>query len=165
MRPFLEKFFPALKAEFKKRFSCSLKSVRARAPYPQEAECQGFTLLEVMVATTIMGLVLVVLLQVLTGAMTAQETSFGHARALEAADRILQDGCNANDLSSRQYTGQDGPYSYLVKVTPQYEVNTPATLGRVVRCALIQVTVTWQERGRKRSVSLETIRAASQKSL
>ncbi len=129
----------------------------------REANCQGFTLLEVMVATAIMGLVLVVLLQVLTGAMMAQETVLGHARALQTADRVLQDGCNAMDLSPRQYSGQDGPYSYQVKITPQYEVTTPATLDRLVRCALIQVTVSWEERGRNRSVSLETIRTASQK--
>ena len=115
-------------------------------------------------ATTLMGLVLVVLLQVLNGAMTAQVTVLGHARALQTADRVLQDGCNAMDLSSRQYSGQDGPYSYQVKITPQYEVTTPATLDRLVRCALIQVKVSWQERGRNLSVSLETIRTASQKS-
>ena len=73
---------------------------------------------EVMVATAIMGLVLVVLLQVFSGAMIAQETAMGHARALQAADRVLQDSCNALDLSSRQYSGQDGPYSYQVKISP-----------------------------------------------
>jgi len=110
-----------------------------------------------------MGLVLVVLLQVLTGAMWAQETCLGHAQALQMADKVLQECCNTGNLASRQYTGQDGRYSYQVRLTPQYEVATPATLDRLVRCALIQVTVSWEERGRKRSVSLETIRAASQK--
>jgi prepilin-type N-terminal cleavage/methylation domain-containing protein len=139
------------------------KMVDAPQVARRKANCQGFALFEVMVATTIMGLVLVVLLQVLTGAMTAQETALGHARALQTADRVLQDGCNTLDLSSRQYSGQEGPYSYRVKITPQYEVATPATLDRLVRCALIQVTVSWQERSRNRSVSLETIRTASQK--
>ena len=143
--------------------SLLFKKGGAPAPLRRETNCQGFTLLEVMVATTIMGLVLVVLLQVLSGAMMAQETAIGHARALQMADRVLQDGCNAMDLSSRQYSGQDGPYSYQVKIMPQYEVTPPATLDRLVRCALIQVTVSWQERGRNRSVSLETIRTASQK--
>jgi prepilin-type N-terminal cleavage/methylation domain-containing protein len=133
----------------------------APAPLRREANCQGFALLEVMVATAIMGLVLVVLLQVLSGAMMAQETAIEHARALLTADRVLQNGCNALDLSSRQYSGQDGPYSYQVKVTPQYEVAAPNSL---VRCSLIQVTVSWKERRRTPSVSLETIRAASQQS-
>ena len=58
---------------------------------------------------------------------------------------------------------KDGVYNYQVRVTPQYEVATPATLDRLVRCALIQITVSWEERGQHRSVSLETIRTASQK--
>ena len=144
--------------------SCSKGGVLPSGPGRQTTNCQGFTLLEVLVATTLMGMVLVVLLQVLDGAMTAQITVLSHARALQTADRVLQDGCNAMDLSSRQYSGQDGPYSYRVRITPQYEVTIPATLDRQVRCALIQVTVSWQERGRNPSVSLETIRAASQKS-
>lgn len=152
-----------IKGFFVSPLSRLLSKRGAPAPPRREAPCQGFALLEVMVATTIMGLVLVVLLQVLTGAMMAQETALGHARALQTADRVLQDGCNALDLSSRRYSGQDGPYSYQVKITPQYEVTTPATLDLQVRCALIQVTLSWQERGRNRSVSLETIRTSSQK--
>lgn len=127
------------------------------------ADCQGFTLLEVLVATALMGLVLVVLLQVLTGAMWAQETSLTHAGALQTADKVLQECCNTGDLSPRVYSGQDGRYSYQVRLTQQYELTLPATLDRRVRCSLLQVTVSWEERGRSRSVSLETMRTASQR--
>jgi prepilin-type N-terminal cleavage/methylation domain-containing protein len=172
-RRFLERFFksPGAKGGFVGIIQGLFMSPPSRlnqggaAALPRrKANCQGFTLLEVMVATAIMGLVLVVLLQVLSGAMMAQETAIGHARALQTADRVLQDSCNALDMSSRQYSGQDGPYSYQVKITPQYEVAVPATLDRLVRCSLIQVTVSWPERGRTPSVSLETIRTASQQS-
>lgn len=134
-------------------------------PWPKrrEANCQGFSLLEVMVATTLMGLVLVVLLQVLSGAMQAQEVALGHARALQTADKVLQECCNTRNLAENRYQGQDGPYSYQVRITPQYTVVSPPTIDRLVTCSLIQVTVSWEERGRKRSVSLETVRAASQK--
>ncbi len=115
-------------------------------------------------ATTIMGLVLVALLQVLTGAMRAQEMTMGHARALLLAENVLQDRCNARDLGAAQYQGQDGSYSYVVKVSPQYEV-ADRTLDRVTKCSLIQVTVSWQERGRNRSVSLETVRTAVQRKM
>jgi prepilin-type N-terminal cleavage/methylation domain-containing protein len=124
---------------------------------------QGFSLMEVLVATALMGMILVVILQVLTGAMQAQETSLGHARALLLAEKVLQEGCNTKGLTASQYEGQDGPYSYQVRITPQYEVATPAVMDRLVRCSLFQVTVTWPERGGKRSVSLETIRTASEK--
>lgn len=127
------------------------------------ANCQGFSLMEVLVATTLMGLVMVGLLQVLTGAMRAQEASLQHARALQVAERALQESCNAMNLADGRYQGQDGPFSYQVQVTPQYEVAAPATLGRRVKCSLIQVVVSWEELGRKRSVSLETMRTASQR--
>lgn len=133
-------------------------------PGRRAANCQGFGLLEVLVATTLMGLVLVVLLQVLTGAMRAQETTLEHARALQVAERALQESCTAMNLAASQSQGQAGPYNYLVKVTPQYEVADQA-LDRVVKCSLIQVTVSWQERGSKRSVSLETIRTAVQRKM
>ena len=126
--------------------------------------CQGFSLLEVLVATTLMGLVLVVLLQVLTGAMRAQEVTLEQARALQVAERALQESCTAMKLAAAQYQGQAGPYNYLVKVTPQYEV-ADQTLDRLVQCSLIQVTVSWQERGSNRSVSLETIRTAVQRKM
>lgn len=120
--------------------------------------------MEVLVATTLMGLVLVVLLQVLTGAMRAQEMTLEQARALQLAERTLQQSCAAMDLAAAQYEGQAGSYNYLVKVTPQYEV-ADQTLDRLVRCSLIQVTVSWEERGSNRSVSLETVRTAVQRKM
>jgi len=137
---------------------------RLRLQSFRPSACQGFSLLEVLVATTLMGLVLVVLLQVLTGAMRAQEMTLEHARALQVAERALQESCTAMNLAAAQYQGQSGPYNYLVKVTPQYEV-ADQTLDRLVKCSLIQVTVSWQERGSNRSVSLETIRTAVQRKM
>jgi prepilin-type N-terminal cleavage/methylation domain-containing protein len=128
------------------------------------ADCQGFGLMEVLVATAVMGLVLVVLLQVLTGAMRAQEAALGHARALQVAEMALQQSCNAMNLAQREYQGEDGPYRYLVRVTPQYEESN-ITLNRRVKCSLIQVTVSWREREGEgeRHVELETIRTVSKR--
>jgi prepilin-type N-terminal cleavage/methylation domain-containing protein len=137
--------------------------VRLKLKYLRRSACQGFSLLEVLVATTLMGLVLVVLLQVLSGALRAQETSLGHARALQVAEKALQERCNNLNLAESQSQGQDGPFNYLVRVTPQYQV-TESTLDRTVKCSLIQVTVTWQERGRNRAVSLETMRTVALRS-
>ncbi len=137
---------------------------RGCAPGGRAANCEGFTLLEVLVATTIMGLVLVVLLQVLSGAMRAQEMTLEHARALQVAERALQETFTAMKLGAAQYQGEAGAYNYLVKVTPQYQVSDQ-TLDRLVQCSLIQVKVSWEERGGVRSVSLETIRTAVQRKM
>ncbi len=117
--------------------------------------------MEVLVATILMGLVLVVLLQILTGALWAQEASWGHARALLTAEKVLSEACSSQKLGGAQYQGQDGPFSYQVRISPRFEVANP-TLNRLTRCSLVQVTVSWQEHGRTRSVYLETMRSGSQ---
>jgi prepilin-type N-terminal cleavage/methylation domain-containing protein len=129
----------------------------------QAGDCRGFGLLEVLVATALMGLVLVVLLQLLTGAIRAQETTLEHARALQVADNAMQQACTSMNLGANQYQGKDGKFQYLVRVTPQYELALPAALNRTLRCSLIQVTVSWKERSREFSLSLETIRSAAQR--
>ena len=60
-------------------------------PAPRPADAGGFSLLEVLVATAIMGMVLVVLLQVLTSALRAQKASWGHTQAVLVAEKILQE--------------------------------------------------------------------------
>ncbi len=146
--------------------NCSVKDLVGGAHHKftgtMAADCQGFSLLEVMVATALMSLVLVALLQVLTGAMRAQETTLEHAKAIRLAERLLQERCNAMDLSAAQRQGEDGEFSYVVRVTPQYEV-AERSLERLVRCAMIQVRVSWKERDQERSVTLETMRTASQR--
>ena len=86
---------------------------------PQAPGAEGFSLLEVLVATAIMGLVLVVLLQVLTSALRAQEASWGHTQAVLMAEKILQENCQINSLKAGTYQGRDGRYDYVVRVIPQ----------------------------------------------
>jgi prepilin-type N-terminal cleavage/methylation domain-containing protein len=130
------------------------------APRPPEAE--GFSLMEVLVATAIMGLVLVVLLQVLTSALRAQKASRSHTQAVLLAEKILQENCEISTLAKGVSQGRDGPYNYVVQVTPQYELADPFADKRVL-CSLIQVTLTWQEWGRKKTLELQTVRTTAQK--
>jgi prepilin-type N-terminal cleavage/methylation domain-containing protein len=125
---------------------------------------EGFSLLEVLVATTIMGLVLVVLLQVLTSALRAQEASWGHTQAVLVAEKILQENCEINTLAAGTYQGRDGRYDYVVRVIPQYELSDPITSKRIL-CSLLQVTLTWKEWGRSKTMALQTVRTAFQKGM
>jgi hypothetical protein len=115
-----------------------------------------------MVGTVIMGLVLVVILQVLTSALRAQEASWGHTQAVLVAEKILQENCEINSLAKWTSQGRDGRYDYVVQVTPQYELADPFADKRVL-CSLIQVTLTWQEWGRHKTLELQTIRTVAQK--
>jgi len=118
------------------------------------------------VATAIMGMVLVVLLEVLTAAIRAQESSWGHTQALLVAEKVLQENAQINSLKQGVYQGQDGRFDYAVQITPQYQVsNSDTFIDKKILCSLIQVTVTWQERGRRKTLGLETIRTEPQKGL
>jgi hypothetical protein len=115
----------------------------------------------VLVATAIMGLVLVVLLQVLSSALRAQEASWGHTQAVLIADKILQENCEINSLQAATYQGRDGRYDYVVRITPQDAFTNPVGDKRL-RCSLIQVTLTWEEWGRRKTLELQTLRIAAQ---
>jgi prepilin-type N-terminal cleavage/methylation domain-containing protein len=123
---------------------------------------EGFSLLEVLVATAIMGLVLVVLLQILTSALRAQDAAWNHTQALLTAEKVLQENCEINTLAVGTYQGRDGRYDYVVRVTPQYELANILSDKRVL-CSLIQVTLKWQERGRTKALELQTVRTKAQK--
>lgn len=124
---------------------------------------EGFSLLEVLVATTLMGLVMVVLLQVLMAALWCQDTSWGHTQAILEAEKVLQENCELVSLTEGTYRGRNGRFEYLVTVTPQYELSDPMA-GKRILCSIIQVTVTWQERGKPMTLILQTIKTGVQKS-
>ena len=108
-------------------------------PAPRPPAPEGFSLLEVLVATAIMGMVLV-------------------------AEKILQENCEINTLARGTSQGRDGQYDYVVQVTPQYELADPFADKRIL-CSLIQVTLTWQEWGRRKTLELQTIRTVAQKEM
>jgi prepilin-type N-terminal cleavage/methylation domain-containing protein len=141
----------------------TLGPLQSQAPLsPRPPGTAGFSLLEVLVATAIMGMVLVVLLQVLTSALRAQEASWSHTQAVLVAEKILQENCEINTLARGTSQGRDGRYDYVVKVTPQYELADPFADKRIL-CSLIQVTLTWQEWGRHKTLELQTVRTVAQK--
>ena len=122
----------------------------------------GFSLLEVLVATALMGLVLVVLLQVLTSALRSREASLRHTQAVLVAEKILEENCQINTLRAGTYQGREDQYEYVVRISPQNEWFNSLAHRRIL-CSLIQVTLAWQERGARKTLELQTLRTGSQK--
>jgi prepilin-type N-terminal cleavage/methylation domain-containing protein len=129
---------------------------------PEQMHREGFSLLEVLVATTLMGLILVVLLQVLTATLRAQSAAWENTQAVLVADKILQENCQINSLAGGTFQGRVGPYAYQVQITPQFELTSPFSDRRVL-CSIVQVTVSWQEWGQAKTLSLQTVRTGVQK--
>jgi prepilin-type N-terminal cleavage/methylation domain-containing protein len=130
---------------------------------PQREKAAGFTLLEVMVAATLMGLVLVIILQVLTSTLRAQEASRRNTQAVLAAQKVLEE-ISDKELSQGVFQGKEGDFAYEVSLVPQFQVPYPGQNKQVV-CSLVKLTVFWEEHGKTKSLELQTMRTTVQKRL
>jgi general secretion pathway protein I len=121
----------------------------------------GFTLLEVLVAATLMGLVLVVILQVLTSALRAQEASRSNTQAVLVAQKVLEEFSD-KELARGIFQGKEGRFAYQVSLEPQFQVPVPHQDKQLV-CSSLKVTLSWEERGKTKSLELMTMRTTVQK--
>jgi prepilin-type N-terminal cleavage/methylation domain-containing protein len=121
----------------------------------------GFTLLEVLVAATLMGLVLVIILQVLTTALRAQEASRSNTQAVLTAQKVLEEFSD-KELAQGSFQGKEGSFAYEVSLTPQFQVPFPGQNKQLV-CSLLKVTISWEERGKVKHLDLQTLRTTLQK--
>jgi prepilin-type N-terminal cleavage/methylation domain-containing protein len=128
---------------------------------PQKEKAAGFTLLEVMVAATLMGLVLVIILQVLTSTLRAQEASRRNTQAVLAAQKVLEE-ISDKELSRGVFQGKEGGFAYEVSLVPQFQVPYPNQNKEVV-CSLVKLKVFWKEHGKTKSLELQTMRTTVQK--
>lgn len=132
------------------------------SPPAGKEKAGGFSLLEVLVAATLMGLMMVVLLQLLTSALRAQEASRNHTQAVLVAEKVLLEYRDLKNSKVGTFQGKEGRFAYQVRVTPQYQVPYP-NQDRQVICSLLQVTVSWEEQGKAKFMELQTLRTEAQK--
>lgn len=128
---------------------------------PPERE-QGFSLLEVLVATAIMSLVAVTVLKVMSASLHAHQACQHLTQALGVAEQVLQKSCREEGLTTGQYQGRTGSFTYLVRIQQQYEISHLPREAQV-KCYLISVVVSWLQFGRTKSLELETMRTVVRK--
>jgi prepilin-type N-terminal cleavage/methylation domain-containing protein len=121
----------------------------------------GFSLLEVLIATTIIGLTLIALMQLLLVGFKAKTNARQRTAASLLGEKILQVYSNNNKLTSGQYQGQWQGYRFQVQIEPQYEI-FPADPKTKVVCYLIHVSIAWLEKGKTKSIDLETMKTIVQ---
>ena len=115
----------------------------------------GFTLLEILVALAILAMSLTVLLSTFGLALdrTAASKTREGAQALAKALLLQAEVTPPADL--RDQTGQQGNMRFRLHVSP-YGTQEERTAWRT-QPAEIAVTVWWDDHGRERSVSLQTL--------
>lgn len=122
----------------------------------------GFTLLEVLVATAIAAMALVVLFQAGGGGLLAANTAARTEQAIERAQSHLAGVGRDVALLQGESTGDDGGgYRWRISVSPL--ASWPdRTAHRAAAMTLfdVEVMISWRESGRRRNVVLRTRRLA-----
>ena len=132
--------------------------MKRQAVRHKREKAAGFSLLEVLVAATLMGLMLVVILQVLTSALRAQEASRRNTQAVLVAENVLEDYGELRNYKEGTFQGREGRFDYLVRLVPQFQVPLPPPQDKQLICYLVQVKVSWEEQGKVKSLDLHTLR-------
>jgi general secretion pathway protein I len=120
--------------------------------------CRGFTLLEVLVAFTILVMVLGALIQVFGGGLRAATAGQQHTRAMLIAQSKLATLAAKDVLAEGVQSGQDEIHRWQVTVVPYG--NADAALP--VQPWAVTVEVSWRGGEGSRSISLSSLVLALQ---
>ena len=114
------------------------------------AKCRGFTLVEVLAALVLVGVVLPVAMRGITLSLRASALARHRLEAAELAQQKIAEHLVVRDASTFNDTGDFGA------AWPEYRW---ASRGGVAGYGVydLTVTVTWQDRDRERSVTLATL--------
>jgi general secretion pathway protein I len=136
-----------------------MRAPRTSARRSAEAP-RGFTLIEVLVAFAVAALLLVPLLRIFSGGIGGLRRADRAATAALWAESVLEardgevalaEGAEDGDLA--------GGYHWHRTVSLYADPSLPPQQATLVPYALT-LTVSWQERGRDRAVTLQTLRLA-----
>jgi len=125
----------------------------------------GFSLLEVLVAFTLMALIVVVLMRVFSGGLQGISLAEDYARASSIAESMLARVGADVEVKEGNTTGEvAGRYRWTIAVVPQRDEQAAAQQAGQIQQMLpvmlhrVDVTVLWEEYGRERRIQLSTLR-------
>jgi general secretion pathway protein I len=119
--------------------------------------CRGFSLLEVLVAFTILAMLLGALFQVFSGGLRAARSGDQYTRAtIIAQSRLAALGVEQPLREGVSSGTDDDPYHWRVTVSPYLDDQMPVA-DHVLQPLTVHVEVFWEEGGSARSVSLTSI--------
>jgi prepilin-type N-terminal cleavage/methylation domain-containing protein len=121
----------------------------------------GFTLLEILVAISLIGIVLVVVMQLFSANLRSLSASESHVNAGAHAEAIMRNILEDEDFPNTTLSGttEDG-YRYDATIAKGYEERTQALNVDLYQ---VRVTIYWNDNTRQRSLSLETLKMTEKK--
>lgn len=125
---------------------------------------RGFSLLEVMVAFTILAMLLGALFQVFSGGMHAARSGDRHTRAtVIAQSRLAALGVEYALVEGVTSGSVDDDYHWRLTIAPYTDDRLPAA-GALMQPLIVNVEVFWEEGGAPQSVSLTSMRLGASES-
>jgi prepilin-type N-terminal cleavage/methylation domain-containing protein len=121
----------------------------------------GFTLLEILVAMSLIGIVLVVVMQLFSANLRSLSISEEHVNAAVQAEAIMRNILEDEEFPNTTLSGttEDG-YRFDATITKGYEERIQALNIDLYQ---VKVTLRWNEGTRQRSMSLETLKMTEKK--
>jgi len=121
----------------------------------------GFTLLEILVAISLIGIVFVVVMQLFSANLRSLSVSESYVNAAAHAEAIMRNILEDEDFPNTTLSGttEDG-YRYGATITKKYEERTQALNVDLFQ---VRVTMYWDDGARQRALSLETLKMTEKK--
>jgi general secretion pathway protein I len=127
----------------------------------ERGENRGFTLLEVLVALSILGIAITILLQLFSSNLRALSTSEDYISAVIKAEAKMREILDDKDLSEKSWseTTDDG-YSMDVSINETLKDRTDNLQVNVLEVVL---TVHWTKNNKNKSLTLRTMKVVNKK--
>ena len=123
------------------------------------SNCQGMTLIEVLVAFVVLSLTMAVVMQIFSGGMRNARLADTYSRAVFLAESKLAEVGIEQPLASGEGGGQLGSdFRWRVTVAPYDDGGAADRLTLPARLYQVRVRVNWSEGGRERQIELASLR-------
>jgi len=123
---------------------------------------KGYTLIEVLVAMTILAMSLTVLFRIFSTGLLNIDVSAQYAKAVVVAETQLAAAGLENELRLGQTEGAiDEQFYWLRTVETYVQPGRSTDQDLPIAAFLVTVQVEWEHRGRSRQISLNSIRLAA----
>lgn len=139
-----------------------VRPIRSMPPTPAigRKACRGFSLLEVLVAFTILAMLLGALFQVFSGGLRAARAGDSYTRAtVIAQSRLAALGVEFPLEEGTSSGNVDDTFHWRVIVRPYVDAELPASPD-LPRPFSVDVEIFWEEGGGARSLSVSSMRLA-----
>jgi len=125
----------------------------------RKRHCHGYTLIEVLIAMTILALSLTVIFRIFSGGLNKIDIASDYAQAVMVAESVLAASGNTQTLQAGVSNGSlFEKYRWVRTVTPYHAPGEPSFDDLPLHVYRVSVDVAWPARRGERSLNLSTLK-------